>query len=155
VPLSSRATRTVALRVGSLATASTAGALLGFGWRLGTPVRPFNAVARLLLGARADGVWGPDPLVTVAGVLLHVTVMHAWGFAYVWLARHASGWRRSLIAVAVAATALAVDLLVVERWLQAGVSGVLTGAQVVAVHLVLAVTLALGMRFATSDLRHE
>jgi len=59
------------------------------------------------------------------------------------------GVARVAIAVAVAAAALLVDLLVVERALHAGVSGVLTPLQVAAVHVVLAASLAVGMRLAS------
>ena len=68
--------------VGLLAACATGGALLGFGIRQGIPSRPFNATARLLLGARADGVWGFVPAVTLTGVALHVTVMVVWGVVY-------------------------------------------------------------------------
>jgi hypothetical protein len=138
-----------ALVVGSIAASATAGALVGFGLRQGTPLRPFNAVARLLLGARADGVWGFDPVVTLVGALLHVTVMLAWGFLCVGLAGTRRGIAAFAAAVGVTLAALAVDLLVVERGLHAGLSGVLSSGQVVVLHLVLLVALALGMRFAS------
>ena len=138
-----------ALVVGTIAASATAGALVGFGLRQGTPLRPFNAVARLLLGARADGVWGFDPVVTLIGVLLHVTVILAWGFLCVGIAGARRGVPAFATAVGVTLAALAVDLLVVERGLHAGLSGVLSSGQVVALHLVLLVALALGMRFAS------
>lgn len=140
------------LAVGALAASATAGALAGFGIRLGTPSRPFNAVARLVLGERADGVWGFDPRVTTAGLLVHVTVMLVWGLLCMRLAQTRRGLARAAVAVVVALAALAIDLLVVERLLHAGVSGVLTSAQVVAVHLVLAVALVVGMRLASPPL---
>jgi len=138
-----------ALVVGTIAASATAGALVGFGLRQGTPLRPFNAVARLLLGARADGVWGFDPIVTLIGVLLHVTVILAWGFLCVGLAGARRGAPAFATAVGVTLAALAVDLFVIERGLHAGLSGVLSPGQVVALHLVLLVALALGMRFAS------
>ena len=132
-----------------LAASATAGALVGFGLRQGTPSRPFNATARLLLGDRAEGVWGFVPSVTMTGVALHVTAMLVWGLIYVRVSRGHRGVARVAIAVAVAAAALLVDLLVVERALHAGVSGVLTPLQVAAVHVVLAASLAVGMRLAS------
>lgn len=137
------------LAVGALAASATAGALAGFGIRLGTPARPFNAVARLVLGGRADGVWGFDPPVTAVGVLLHVTVMCVWGFLTVRLAQSRRGAGRVAVAVVVALLALAIDLLVVARVLRAGVSGVLAPVQVVVVHVVLAIALVVGMRLAS------
>jgi hypothetical protein len=135
--------------VGALAACATGGALVGFGQRLGTPSHPFNAISRLVLGARAEGVWGFVPSVTLTGVALHVTVMLVWGAVYARLARPRRGVARLALAVAVGAAALLVDLLLVERVLHAGVSGVLSPVQVAAVHLVLAVALALGMRLAS------
>ena len=136
------------LAVGLLAASATSGALVGFGLRLGIPSRPFNAIARLLLGSRAEGVWGFTPTVTLTGVALHVTTMLVWGVVYVRFADARRGIARGAIAVGVAAMALLVELLVVERLLHAGVSGVLSPMQVVVVHAVLAVALAVGMRFA-------
>jgi len=147
-PTSTRA----GLALGLLAASATAGALVGFGHRLGIPSRPFNAIARLLLGSRAEGVWGFAPLVTLTGVALHVTTMLVWGVVYVRLAAAHRGGARIAIAVGVAAMALLVELLVVERVLHAGVSGVLSPMQVVVVHAVLAVALAVGMRFALPPL---
>lgn len=138
------------LAVGTLAASATAGALIGFGLRQGTPLRPFNAVARLVLGARAEGVWGFDPLVTLTGVALHVTVMLAWGLLCVRLAGGRRGLARAAFGVAVALLALAVDLFVVERLLGAGVSGVLSTLQVIVVHVLLALALVVGMRLALS-----
>jgi hypothetical protein len=134
--------------VGLLAACATGGALLGFGVRQGIPSRPFNATARLLLGARAEGVWGFVPAVTLTGVALHVTVMLVWGLVYAHVARAQRTGARIALAIAVAAAALLVDLLVVERALHAGVSGVLSPVQVVATHVVLAAALAVGMRLA-------
>lgn len=140
------------LAVGLLAASATSGALVGFGLRLGIPSRPFNAIARLVLGGRAEGVWGFTPAVTLTGVALHVTMMLVWGVVYVRLVEARRGFARLAIAVGVAVMALLVELLVVERLLHAGVSGVLSPMQVVVVHAVLAVALAVGMRFALPPL---
>lgn len=135
--------------MGLLAAAATAGALVGFGLREGTPVRPLNGVARLALGARADGVWGVDALVTATGVLVHVTVMLAWGLLYVRLATARSLLARVGLAIVVAVAALLLELFIVERVLGAGGAGVLTMAQVVALHALLAASLVIGMRLAS------
>src|SRR5689334_12907078 len=41
------------ITTGIIAAAATAGALMGFGIRFGTPLRPFNTIAAELLGSRA------------------------------------------------------------------------------------------------------
>jgi len=137
---------------GAVGTAATAGALLGFGLQQGTPARPFNALAGLILGDRASGIWGFHPVVTVAGLVVHVTVTLGWGLLFARLARGTRGMRLAAAALAAAIVALAVDGLVAGRLLGVDVSGALTPAQVVALHLVLGVALAVGMRLATSYL---
>ena len=54
-------------RGGAIAAAAVAGALVGFGLRGGLVARPFNAMAALLLGNRARGVWGFDAAVSLLG----------------------------------------------------------------------------------------
>jgi len=135
---------------GAVATAATGGALLGFGLRQGTPARPFNALAALVLGDRATGIWGFHSVVTVTGLLVHVAVTLGWGLLFARLARGMRGTRLAASALLAALVALVVDGFVAGRVLGVDVSGALAPAQVVAVHLVLGVALAVGMRLATS-----
>lgn len=137
---------------GAVAAAATAGALLGFGLRQGTPARPFNALAGLVLGDRAGGIWGFDSVVTVTGVLVHVAVTLGWGLLFARFARGMRGLRLVVAALVAALAALAVDAVLAGRVLGVNVSDALAPAQVVAVHLVLGVALAVGMRLATSYL---
>jgi hypothetical protein len=147
-----QATLTRGILTGALAAAATAGALLGFGIQHGTPARPFNAVASLVVGDRADRIWGFHPVVTVVGVVVHVALTFAWGLLFARLAGGMRGLRLAGAAVGIAATALAVDVLILTRLLGAHVSDVLAPAQVIALHLVLGVALGVGMRLATSYL---
>jgi hypothetical protein len=137
---------------GALAAAATAGALLGFGLRQGTPARPFNALAGLVLGDRAGGIWGFHSVVTVTGLVVHVTVTLGWGLLFARLARGMRGLRLAAAAFVAGAAALAVDAILVGWILGVDVSDALAPAQVVALHLVLGVALAVGMRLATSYL---
>jgi hypothetical protein len=137
---------------GALAAAAIAGTLLGFGIQQGTPARPFNAIASLLLGDRAQGIWGFHSVVTLVGVIVLVTLTFAWGVLFARLAGGMRGWRLAGVAVAVAAAALALDVSVVTRLRGANVSDVLAPAQVVLLHIVLAIALGVGMRLATSYL---
>jgi hypothetical protein len=145
-------TLTQGILTGALAAAATAGALLGFGLQQGTPARPFNALAGLILGDRAGGIWGFHPVVTVAGVLVHVAVTLGWALLFARLARGMRGLRLAAAALVAALAALAVDAFLAGRVLGVDVSDVLAPAQVVALHFVLGVALAVGMRLATSYL---
>jgi hypothetical protein len=137
---------------GALAAAATAGALLGFGIQQGTPARPFNAVASLLLGDRAYGIWGFHLVVTVVGVIVLVALTLGWGVLFARLAGGMRGLRLAGTALVVAAAALAVDVLIVTQLGGANVSDALAPAQVIALHVVLGVALGVGMRLATSYL---
>jgi hypothetical protein len=137
---------------GAFASAAIAGALLGFGIQQGTPARPFNAVAILLLGDRAGGTWGFDPVVTLVGVFIQVALTVAWGLLFARLAGKLHGVRLAGAAFAVSGVALAVHVFVATRLVWADVPGVLAPGQVIAVHVVLGAALAVGMRLATSYL---
>lgn len=135
----------LALIVGVITAAGTAGALLGFGLRAGTPARPFNAIARLVLGPDTVGVWGFDARVSLTGIVLHVTAMLLYGVALVSTGAK-RGWRLAVAAVGVSLFAFAVERLLLH--LVPAESDLLVPGQVVALHLLMAVCLALGMRFA-------
>ena len=145
-------TLTHGILTGALAAAATAGALLGFGLQQGTPARPFNALAGLILGDRAGGIWGFHPVVTTAGLLVHVAVTLGWGVLFARLARGMRGWRLAGASAVAVIAALAVDVFIAGRLLGANVSDVLAPAQVIALHIVLGVALGVGMRLATSYL---
>jgi hypothetical protein len=137
---------------GALAAAATAGTLLGFGLRQGTPARPFNTVASLLLGDRAQGIWGFHPVVTAVGVIVLLTLTLGWGVLFARLAGGMRGWRLAGAAMVVAGAALALDVFVATRLRSGNLSEALAPAQVIAVHIVLGVALGVGMRLATSYL---
>lgn len=145
LPLSARAR---ALGCGLLAASATSGAVLGFGWRAGTPVRAFNVIASLVAGDRARGVWGWDGRVTPVGIALVVVVMFAWGALFGVVARRAQGWRLVATAVGVALASWTVSTVTVAQRIAPEAARVLGPGQLVGLHLVLAVTLAVGMRFA-------
>ena len=145
-------TLTHGILTGALAAAATAGALLGFGLQQGTPARPFNALAGLILGDRAGGIWGFHPVVTATGVLVQVAVILGWGLLFARLARGMRGLRLAAAALVAAAATLAVDAFFAGRVLGVDVSDALAPAQVIALHIVLGVALAVGMRLATSYL---
>ena len=135
---------------GALAAAATAGTLLGFGLQQGMPARPFNAVASLLLGDRARGIWGFHPVVTVVGLVAQGALAFVWALLFARLAGGMRGRRLAGLAIIVATVALAVDVFLASRVATHGAFDMLAPAQVIAVHLVLGVALAVGMRLATS-----
>jgi hypothetical protein len=137
---------------GTLAAAATAGALLGFGIQQGMPARPFNAIASLLLGDRAHGIWGFHPVVTLVGLLTLVVLALGWGLLFARLARGLRGWRFVVAAALVAGVALLIHVVIASRIEATNISDVLVPAQVIALHFVLGVALAVGMRLATSYL---
>lgn len=143
-----RTSRVVAAVVGLLAAAASVGAMLGFGVRAGVPSRGFNAIAAVVVGDAARGVWGWDGWVTPVGISVLALVMFAWGVSYVALARRARGWWAIVPAVVVGGVAWGVATLAVSRRLPGDPLGVLGPGQLAGLHLVLAVTLVAGMRFA-------
>ena len=150
-----QATLTHGILTGALAAAATAGALLGFGLRQGTPARPFNAIAGVVLGDRAGGIWGFHSVVTVTGLLVQVAVAIGWGLLFARLARGMRGVRLAAASLVAAIATLAVDAFLAGRVLGVDVSDALAPAQVVALHFVLGVALGVGMRLATSYLWND
>lgn len=139
--------------VAILAAAATSGAVLGFGIRAGMPSRAFNAIAALILGDAARGVWGWDSVVTPVGIALLVGMMLGWGLLFSFIAGRARGWR--LIAIA-AGTALAAWMVSTTAFAQLGeASRVMGPGQLAGLHFVLAVALAVGMRLALGGTTHD
>lgn len=143
------------LLTGALAAAATAGAVLGFGLRAGTPVRGFNAIASLALSDRAEGVWGWDSTVTPAGIMMLVAMMMGWGVLFSLLAIRMRGWRLAALAAAMGLAVWLVTTAIVLRRAAPEVVEVLGTGQVAGLHVVLAVALGVGMRFARSDIRSD
>lgn len=138
-----------------IAAAATTGALLGFGLRAGTPVRGFNAIASLALSDRAAGVWGWDSTVTPAGIMLLVAMMMGWGVLFSLLAIRMRGWRLAALAAAMGLAVWLVTTTIVLRRAAPEVVEVLGTGQVAGLHVVLAVALGVGMRFARSAIRSD
>ena len=145
----------MAVVTGAIAMAATAGALLGFGMRAGTPVRGFNILASFVLGDQARGVWGWSSTVTLTGIALHVAMMMGWGVLFTLVAATMRGWRLAAAAAATGLCIWVVSTFVVLRGAGAGADEVLGTGQVAGLHVVLAVALAVGMRFARSLVRSD
>lgn len=125
------------------------GLLLGIGRRAGTALRPLNATAYALLGTRADGVWGFDPIVTLAGVAVVLAVSALAGMI---VARLAPSFRTLRVLVATAVVALVGYLLHLHlaARIDGGLSALLSRGELRALYVIAASALVLGMRFAFS-----
>lgn len=138
--------------LGVVAASATAGALLRVGIRDGTPARPFNAIASVLVGARAAQTWGFAG-VTLVGVVAHVVAIVGWALFSEWLVERgvATRW----VAAGVVAVAWLAFSSAVARIAGNGLSAVVDLGDRVTIALVLAVALALGMPLAFSARRRS
>jgi hypothetical protein len=132
---------------GCVTGAAILGMLLGMGRRSGTVWRPFNAAAHTLLGARADGVWGFQPDVTLTGVGVVFFMSVVAGLVTASLATS----RRTLTGYAaaggVALFGYLLHLHVIARP-SGGLASLLSLGELRALYVIAALTLAIGMRFA-------
>ena len=128
-----------------VAASATAGAVLRVGIRDGTPARPFNAIASVVVGAWAAQTWG-FAAVTLVGVAAHAVVIIASALAGEWLVERgvATRW----VAAGVVAVAWLAFSTAIGRIAGNGLSGVVDLGDRVTIALVLAITLAIGMRLA-------
>jgi hypothetical protein len=134
---------------GLVAAAGVTGLLVGIGRRAGTALRPLNATAYSLVGTRADGVWGFDPIVTIVGV---VVVLVVGALAGMVVARLSPSFRTFRVLSAAAGVALVGYLLHVHvaARVDGGLSALLSIGELRALYVTAASALVLGMRFAFS-----
>jgi hypothetical protein len=129
-----------ALAVGTLATISTGGALLGLGWRDGEAGRAFRLAGRAIL--ERFGVPSLSaPLTSVAlGYLHHLVVATAWGVLLALLVLPQRGWWRIPAAVVAAGGYLLLSLTLSPPLLRVGygVTGTIPNAVPVGVAMVVA-----------------
>ena len=137
------------IAAGLVAAAAAIGLLIGIGRRAGTALRPLNATAYTVLGTRADGVWGFDPIVTLVGVLVVLAVSATAGIV---VARLSPSFRTLRVLVAAAGVALVGYLLHVHvaSRVDGGLSALLSVGELRALYVTAASALVLGMRFAFS-----
>lgn len=129
--------------VGTVASAATAGALVGIGHRLGSVGMPFAEISAAVFHRTPSG--GEAGLV-FTGLILHVVFTMLWSSIFLWLVTSAR-WRPVLAAVAVALGTHALSWLV--AWSTGrGTATVLALGDRIVVAIALAVALLVGMRFA-------
>ncbi len=135
------------LTTGFVVASATAGALIGFGLRFGTPARPFNAISSVVLGARAQGEWTFVPAVTLLGLLLHIAFSLLCGVIYVEAAERS---RRDYVAALVIAIAALLLSSLLAALFGVGLAALLPLGDRLVLAAVLGLALPLGMRFALS-----
>jgi hypothetical protein len=119
--------------------------LLGYGIRLGAPWRVFQAIGTIVAGASAAGV-SRSPLAALLGLTAHVASMLACGVVYASLTGESEDHRIAW-AIAIGAAAVA-SVFVIARTFGGSIALVLTPGNLVAIGVVIAITLPIGMRFA-------
>ena len=110
---------------------------------------PFNAIGAMLLGRDAQAATGLSVATTI-GMVVHVAMMVVIGLVFR-LALARAGGHPLAWAVVVAAATLGL-LALVARLFGVGIVALLPTGSLIALGVVLAVTLAIGMRFALSKL---
>lgn len=133
------------IRVGGLAGAATAGALVGLGFRHGMAISPFVSAGRSIL-SKAGGYLPPPLLALSTGIVVHFMWMILWGICFSILAIHLRG-----IALLVAATLFAVFIGALASTIVPGALGAagtasLNLAQTLFVLTLLAGSLFVGLR---------
>ena len=131
------------ITTGVIPASATTGMMLGFGIRLGAPARAFQAIGALL----ADASRTPS-LATLLGVLLQIIAMLLCGLAYVTLVDDSKGHPIAW-AITVGAGAAAL-FFIAARTFGGSIALALTPGNLMAIGVVIAITLPIGMRFAPS-----
>jgi hypothetical protein len=118
--------------------------LLGFGIRLGVPMRVFQAIGNIV-----GGVDSTPTIAAMLGIVISVAMTLGCGVAYASLSRDG---RENRIAWAIALGAFAAAAaFVVARTFGGSIALVLTPGNLVTLGVVIAITLPIGMRLAPSQ----
>jgi hypothetical protein len=135
------------LFAGLVSFAAVTGLLLGMGRRSGTPWRPLNAAAHLLIGARADGVWNFQADVTPLGCLVVLVLSVVAGFVVACVTPSRRSAYIMLSAAGVAIVGYFLHLHAVART-PGGLAGLLSVGELRALYLTSGIALAAGIRLA-------
>lgn len=138
------------LRVGVLAGATTAGTLIGLGYRHSAATAPFEILGRAFI-ARFTGVLLADSAATWIGLALHFLWMLLWGLCFALFASRLRGIALVVAGVLFAAFVGTVAATVAPGALGAGTMAAFSTPQMIFFLALLALSLALGMRFARGD----
>lgn len=131
---------------GLIPAAATTGMLWGYGVRLGAPARVFLTIGTIVLHSSGTAPGGLRYV--IAGLVVHLAAMLSFGVVYAALIGDA-GEHRAAWAITTAAAAIAA-VFVSARTFAGSITLVLTPENLIAIGVVIAVTLPIGMRFAPS-----
>ena len=132
------------ITAGLIPAAATTGMLWGYGVRLGASGRVFQTIGAIVLHSSGTAAGGLRDV--VAGLLVHVVAMLSFGVVYAALIGDA-GEHRVAWAITTAAAAIAA-VFVSARTFAGSITLVLTPENLIAIGVVIAITLPIGMRFA-------
>jgi hypothetical protein len=136
----------VGISAGLLGATATSGALIAIGSRAATVARPFNAIAGHIIGVQRSDALGFVPRITITGVALHVVFLTVAGIvvAIVVRRRVAPAWLASLAL----ATLSALASVGIARRGGSSLARVLPVGDLILFYIVVAVSLAVGIRLA-------
>ena len=136
----------VGISAGLLTATASAGALVVMGSRAATMARPFNTIAAHVLGASRSDALGFVPSITLTGIVVHVLLMTLAGVVVAVVAR------RRIVPAWTAALALSLLSLLVSIGMArrggASLARVLPLGDLLVFHLIVAVSLTIGIRLA-------
>jgi hypothetical protein len=133
-------------RAGVIAAAATLGALVGFGQARGAPLKPLNTIAHMVFGTRAYYMTGFDWGVTPVALALHVAALVALAVIFALLAGRLRGARLLLTALVYSGLVFLVNRYVAPPRMMPGIETSLSSPELGVIYLVLALSLALGVR---------
>ncbi|MEP7000937.1 MAG: hypothetical protein ABI969_10705 [bacterium] len=139
----------IGLGAGAVTAAASLGMLLGFGRRYSTLWRPLNAAAHVIIGARADGVWGFQFDVTPMGGAVVLVVSTMAGVVIAQLTSSRRTLHSALAAFGMALAGYLAHVHIVART-PAGLAALLTVGELRALYATGAIALVIGMRYAFS-----
>lgn len=139
----------VGVSAGILAAVATSGALIAIGSRTSTAARPFNMIAAHVVGAHRADAFGFVPVVTIAGIALHIVLIMLAGIAVAVVARRrlAPPW---IPAVTVTLITALVSIGIARRG-GSSLARLLAVGDLLLFYVILAASLTLGIRFALFD----
>ena len=135
---------------GLISAAATAGVLVAFGMGQRRPFLAFNVAAHGIFGEQARMVTVAHPLITPAGIVVHLVAVVACSVLFAILAH-----RRRMLVVAIAAAAMvavlfALNTRVLPTSMRPGYEIILSQGQLFFLYLTLAIALVVGTRLAQS-----
>jgi hypothetical protein len=134
----------------ALIAATELGMLLGLGRRHGTIWQPLNATARLLIGERAESVFGFQAGVTLMGVAVVLVVSAVAACVTAVLTSSRRPFHRAMTAFGVALAGYLVHVHIVART-PGGLAALLDIGELRALYFAAGIASFLGMRYAFSD----